>query len=78
MQYLNEKLCVSFAANGNSEPDFLKRRVEQSMLRDLVSFPGLWVCRADVRASLDEGRHGWLLACQCRRFQIWMPYPSTS
>ena len=45
---------------------------------DLVSFPGLWVCRADVRAFLDEGRHGWLLACQCRRFQIWMPYPSTS
>jgi hypothetical protein len=44
----------------------------------LVSFPGLWVCRADVRASLDEGRHGWLLACQCCRFQIWMPYPSTS
>jgi CAI-1 autoinducer synthase len=32
MQYLNEKLCFGLAVNGNSEPDFLKRRVEQSML----------------------------------------------
>jgi len=32
MQYLNEKLCVGFAVNGNNEPDFLKKRVEKSML----------------------------------------------
>ena len=39
-------------------------------LRDLVSFPGRRVCRGDVRASLDEGGHGCLTPCLCRRFQI--------
>jgi TRAP-type uncharacterized transport system fused permease subunit len=55
-----------------------KRTGLRGLRPDLVSFPGLWVCRAAVRASLDEGRHGWLLACQCCRFQIWMPSPSTN
>src|SRR4051812_29951454 len=30
---------------------------------DLVSFPGRRVCRGDVRASHDEGRHGCLTPC---------------
>jgi hypothetical protein len=47
------------------------------VVEDLVSFPGRgW--RTDIRASLDEGRYGWLAACQCRRFQTWTPSPSTS
>jgi CAI-1 autoinducer synthase len=32
MRYLNEELCVGLAVNGNSDPDFLKRRVDQKML----------------------------------------------
>src|SRR4051812_22060100 len=32
MKYLNEKLRIDFALNGYREPDFLKRRVDQSML----------------------------------------------
>jgi hypothetical protein len=43
MQYLNEKLCVGFAVNGNNEPDFLKRRVEQSMLSCGKKHGSSWV-----------------------------------
>ena len=46
--------------------------------QDLVSFPGRRACRADVRASLIRGRYDCLTACQCRRFQIWIPCLSTS
>src|SRR3954454_12828930 len=61
-----------------NRPSLLEYRAGRSVAPDLVSFPGRRACRADVRASLIRGRYDCLTACQCRRFQIWMPCLSTS
>src|SRR3954451_11609101 len=62
----------------HQEPWECAGRLARSRWWDLVSFPGRRVCRADVRASLDEGRHGCLTSCPYCRLQILTPCLSTS